>query len=82
MSNETAEFSFSKDSIIIYKLGRIESALADIQIQQALNAKCYEAIAERVRKIESKLAYGTGLIAGISAIITLVINFLIKKVLG
>lgn len=79
MAEEQSGFGhFEQQSLIIYKLGRIESMLAEMAIQNAATSVVLADTTKRVSKIENRMSWGAGVVAGISFITSVVMNFLIK----
>lgn len=74
----------TKDDIIIYKLGRIEALLTELQIDtaasQVAQASVNKDIEKRTASLERTRAYALGIIAAISVFGTLITNFLSRYI--
>lgn len=75
------DFTFqNKEDVIIFKLGRLEALLGEIQIQLAANALVLSDANKRISSLERSRSYAYGLVATVAAIITITVNALARFV--
>ena len=66
---------FSKDDLIIYKLGKIENALTNITLGLGEAEAHREKMDKRLKIVEGRITWAAGAVSAISFITTSVINF-------
>lgn len=81
-SDNPFDFNLDRDDIVIYKLGKIETLLTEVKINQEAHAAAdlvfHKDIEVRTSKLERKWAWASGIAAGVSFVVTVIFNWFYK----
>lgn len=72
-------FNFNEKSVIIYKLGRIESMLTEVNSRLGAQSIDQARNDTRLNKLETRWAWASGIAASVSFIVTVLANFFYRK---